>query len=43
VNINNDMAGAGANAKSLAFGNLNKYMIRDAMESRCSASRTAPS
>lgn len=32
VNINNDMAVPAANAKSIAFGNLNKYQIRDAME-----------
>jgi HK97 family phage major capsid protein len=32
VNINNDMPVPAANAKSMAFGNLNKYMIRDAME-----------
>jgi HK97 family phage major capsid protein len=32
VNINNDMAVPAANAKSLAFGNLHKYLIRDAME-----------
>jgi hypothetical protein len=32
VYLNNDMAVPAANAKSLAFGNLNKYMIRDAME-----------
>lgn len=32
VNLNNDMAVPAANAKSLAFGNFSKYMIRDAME-----------
>lgn len=32
VNINNDAPAAGANAKSMAFGNLNKYLIRDAMD-----------
>ena len=32
VYINNDMAVPAANAKSLAFGNLQRYMIRDAME-----------
>lgn len=32
VNINNDMPVPAANAKSMAFGNLNKYMVRDAME-----------
>lgn len=32
VYINNDMAVPAANAKSLAFGNLHRYMIRDAME-----------
>lgn len=32
VYINNDFAVPAANAKSLAFGNLHKYMIRDAME-----------
>lgn len=31
VNINNDMAVPAANAKSLAFGNFHKYLIRDAM------------
>lgn len=32
VNINNDAPAAAANAKSMAFGNLHKYLIRDAME-----------
>ena len=32
VNINNDMAPMAANAKSIAFGNLHMYMIRDAMD-----------
>lgn len=32
VRINNDMAVPAANAKSLAFGNFKRYMIRDAME-----------
>jgi HK97 family phage major capsid protein len=32
VFINNDMAAPAANAKSLAFGNLHRYMIRDAMD-----------
>ncbi|MBS0427600.1 MAG: phage major capsid protein [Proteobacteria bacterium] len=32
VYINNDMAAPAANAKSMAFGNLHKYMIRDAMD-----------
>lgn len=32
VNINNDIAAAAANAKTIGFGNLNKYLIRDAME-----------
>lgn len=32
VYINNDMAAPAANAKSLAFGNLHRYMIRDAMD-----------
>ena len=32
VNLNNDMAVPAANAKSMAFGQLNKYMIRDAMQ-----------
>lgn len=32
VYINNDLAVPAANAKSLAFGNLHRYMIRDAME-----------
>lgn len=32
VQINNDMAVPAANAKSLAFGALDKYLIRDAME-----------
>jgi HK97 family phage major capsid protein len=30
--INNDMATPAANAKTVAFGNFEKYMIRDAME-----------
>lgn len=32
VNINNDIAAPAANAKTIAFGNLHKYLIRDAME-----------
>jgi HK97 family phage major capsid protein len=32
VCINNDMPTPAANAKSLAFGNLKRYMIRDAMQ-----------
>jgi len=32
VYIDNDLAVPAANAKSLAFGNLHRYMIRDAME-----------
>jgi len=32
VYINNDMPAPAANAKSLAFGNLQRYMIRDAMQ-----------
>lgn len=32
VYINNDMPTPAANAKSLAFGNLHKYLIRDAMD-----------
>lgn len=32
VNINNDFAAPAANAKSIAFGNLQRYMIRDAMQ-----------
>jgi HK97 family phage major capsid protein len=32
VYINNDMAVPAANAKSLAFGNLKRYMIRDAAD-----------
>lgn len=32
VYLNNDMAVPAANAKSLAFGNFQRYMIRDAME-----------
>lgn len=32
VYINNDLAVPAANAKSLAFGNFNRYMIRDAMD-----------
>lgn len=32
VFINNDMASPAANAKTIAFGNLGKYMIRDAAE-----------
>lgn len=32
VYINNDMAVPAANAKSLAFGNFQKYLIRDAMD-----------
>jgi HK97 family phage major capsid protein len=32
VNLNNDMAVPAANAKSLAFGDFSKYLIRDAMD-----------
>lgn len=32
VYLNNDMAVPAANAKSLAFGNFSKYLIRDAMD-----------
>jgi HK97 family phage major capsid protein len=32
VNINNDIAAPAANAKTIAFGNLHCYTIRDAME-----------
>jgi HK97 family phage major capsid protein len=32
VYINNDLAVPAANAKSLAFGNFSRYLIRDAME-----------
>lgn len=32
VKLNNDMASPGANAKSIAFGDLSQYLIRDAME-----------
>lgn len=32
VTINNDMAVPAANAKSVAFGDLSQYMVRDAME-----------
>jgi HK97 family phage major capsid protein len=32
VYINNDMPAPAANAKSIAFGSLQKYLIRDAME-----------
>lgn len=32
VNINNSIAVPAANAKTIAFGNLNNYLIRDAME-----------
>src|SRR5574343_520842 len=32
VYINNDMPTPAANAKSLAFGNLHKYLIRDVMD-----------
>jgi HK97 family phage major capsid protein len=32
VVINNDVAVPAANAKTIAFGDLSKYMIRDAME-----------
>lgn len=32
VNINNDIAAPAANAKTMAFGNLSQYLIRDAME-----------
>ena len=32
VHLNNDMAVPAANAKSLAFGCLSRYMIRDAMD-----------
>ncbi|VTU29468.1 phage major capsid protein, HK97 family [Variovorax sp. PBL-H6] len=34
VYINNDMPAPAANAKSIAFGNLNSYMIRDVLEVR---------
>lgn len=32
VEVNNNMAAPGANAKSIGFGDINKYMIRDAMD-----------
>ena len=32
VVINNDMAAPAANAKSIVFGNLNSYLIRDSMQ-----------
>lgn len=32
VNINNDLAAPAANAKSLVFGDLSQYLIRDAMD-----------
>ena len=32
ITINNDVASPAANAKTIAFGDLSKYMIRDAME-----------
>lgn len=32
VSINNDMPAPAANAKSMAFGNLHKYLIRDSMQ-----------
>jgi HK97 family phage major capsid protein len=32
VYINNDMPTMAANAKSIAFGNFNRYLIRDAMD-----------
>jgi HK97 family phage major capsid protein len=32
VRINNDMASPAANAKSLAFGQMSKYIIRDALD-----------
>ena len=32
IYINNDMPAPAANAKSLAFGNLQRYLIRDAMQ-----------
>jgi HK97 family phage major capsid protein len=32
VYLNNDMAVPAANAKTIAFGNFNKYLIRDAMD-----------
>jgi HK97 family phage major capsid protein len=32
VYLNNDMPAPGANAKSLAFGDLSQYLIRDAMD-----------
>jgi len=32
VNINNDMPAPAVSAKSLAFGNFHKYLIRDAMD-----------
>jgi hypothetical protein len=31
-----------ASAKSILFGDFSYYVIRDAMDVRCSASRTAP-
>jgi HK97 family phage major capsid protein len=34
VYINNDMPAAAANAKSIAFGNLNSYMVRDVQDMR---------
>ncbi len=32
VEINNDMPAPGANNKSMAFGDMSRYMVRDAME-----------
>lgn len=32
VEINNDMPAPAANAKSMAFGDMSRYMVRDAME-----------
>lgn len=32
IALNNDMAAAAANAKTIAFGNLHTYMVRDAMD-----------
>jgi HK97 family phage major capsid protein len=32
VALNNDLAAPAANAKSLAFGDFSKYLIRDAMQ-----------
>jgi len=32
ISLNNDMASMAANAKSIAFGDFSKYVVRDAME-----------